>query len=103
MATLAVVILTKNEEKNIKDSIASASFADDILVVDSGSQDNTEKLVKEAGARSIYLGNIYIPLEDPIQGFLMTNEQIRPKDEFRNPSKLNEVSEMIQAGRQNSG
>ena len=54
MATLAVVILTKNEEKNIKDSIASASFADDILVVDSGSQDNTEKLVKEAGARFIY-------------------------------------------------
>ena len=43
MATLAVVILTKNEEKNIKDCIASASFADDILVVDSGSQDNTEK------------------------------------------------------------
>ena len=55
------------------------------------------------GARSIYLGNIYIPLEDPIQGFLMTNAQIRSKDEFRNPSKLNEVSEMIQAGRQNSG
>ena len=55
------------------------------------------------GARSIYLGNIYIPLEDPIQGFLMTNTQVRPKDEFRNPSKLNEVSEMIQAGRQNSG
>ena len=53
MATLAVVILTKNEEKNIKDSIASASFADDILVVDSGSQDNTERLVKEAGARCI--------------------------------------------------
>ena len=40
---------------------------------------------------------------DPIQGFLMTNKQIRPKDEFRNPSKLEEVSEMIQAGRQNSG
>lgn len=54
MATLAVVILTKNEEKNIKDCIASASFADDILVVDSGSQDNTEKLAKEAGARFIY-------------------------------------------------
>ena len=55
------------------------------------------------GAKSIYLGNIYIPIEDPIQGFLMTNKQIRPKDEFRNPSKLEEVSEMIQAGRQNSG
>ena len=54
MATLAVVILTKNEEKNIKDCIASASFADDILVVDSGSQDNTERLVEEAGARFIY-------------------------------------------------
>ena len=43
MATLAVVILTKNEEKNIQACIESASFADDILVVDSGSEDDTEE------------------------------------------------------------
>ena len=51
MATLAVVILTKNEEKNIQACIESASFADDILVVDSGSEDHTEELAVSAGAR----------------------------------------------------
>ena len=61
------------------------------------------KTLDDCRMSDIYLGNIYIPIEDPIQGFLMTNKQIRPKDEFRNPSKLEEVSEMIQAGRQNSG
>lgn len=68
-----------------------------------GKKEHIKNKYDTASARSIYLGNIYIPLEDPIQGFLMTNQQIRPKDEFRNPSKLEEVSEMIQAGRQNSG
>ena len=53
MATLAVVILTKNEEKNIQACIESASFADDILVVDSGSEDHTEELAVSAGARFI--------------------------------------------------
>ena len=53
MATLAVVILTKNEEKNIEACIKSASFADDILVVDSGSEDRTEIIAKAAGARFI--------------------------------------------------
>ena len=53
MATLAVVILTKDEEKNIEACIKSASFADDILVVDSGSKDKTEMLAKAAGARFI--------------------------------------------------
>lgn len=68
-----------------------------------GKKEHVKNNYDTVGARSIYLGNIYIPLEDPIQGFLMTNKQIRPKDEFRNPSKLEEVSEMIQAGKQNSG
>lgn len=68
-----------------------------------GKKEHVKNNYDTAGAKSIYLGNIYIPIEDPIQGFLMTNKQIRPKDEFRNPSKLEEVSEMIQAGRQNSG
>lgn len=53
MATLAVVILTKNEEKHIEACIKSASFADDILVVDSGSTDRTEELAKNAGARFV--------------------------------------------------
>lgn len=54
MPRLAVVILTKNEEKNIVDCIRSATFADEILVIDSGSTDNTEKLAKSEGAGFVY-------------------------------------------------
>jgi glycosyltransferase involved in cell wall biosynthesis len=38
---LSVVIITKNEEKFIKDSIESTQFADEILLLDSGSTDDT--------------------------------------------------------------
>ena len=50
-AQIAVLILTKNEEKNIVDCISSVSFADEILVIDSGSKDETQALARQAGAR----------------------------------------------------
>ena len=48
---LSVVIIAKNEEKFIKDAILSAKFADEVLVLDSGSIDNTCYIAKELGAR----------------------------------------------------
>ena len=51
MAKLAVIILTFNEEKNIADCIHSAAFADEVLVVDSGSTDETLSLARSLGAR----------------------------------------------------
>lgn len=44
---LAVLILTYNEEENIKDCLQSASFADEIIVVDSYSTDGTLKVVEK--------------------------------------------------------
>ena len=44
---LSVVIITKNEEKFIKDAILSAKFADEVLVLDSGSIDKTCYIAKE--------------------------------------------------------
>ena len=49
--TLCIGILTLNEEKRIAQCIRSAHFADQILVVDSGSQDRTEALALDAGAQ----------------------------------------------------
>ena len=48
---LSVVIITKNEEKFIGDAILSANFANEVLVLDSGSVDNTSYIAKELGAR----------------------------------------------------
>ncbi len=51
MPTLAVLILTKNEEQNIKACINSVAFTDEIIVVDSGSEDNTCKIAESMGAK----------------------------------------------------
>lgn len=51
MAKLAVIILTLNEEKNIADCIRSAVFADEVLLVDSGSTDETLAIARALGAR----------------------------------------------------
>ena len=55
MADLTVIILTKNEEKNIKDSVSSAkSIAERIIVVDCGSEDNTVSIAEECGAEVFF-------------------------------------------------
>ena len=48
---LSIVIITKNEESYIEDAIKSAQFADEVLVIDSDSEDNTCQLAKQLGAR----------------------------------------------------
>jgi len=48
---LSVAIITKDEERNIAGCLSSVSFADDIVVVDSGSTDKTVKIAEKLGAR----------------------------------------------------
>lgn len=48
---LSVLILTKDEEANLPISFKSIEWCDDIVVLDSGSKDNTEKISRDAGAR----------------------------------------------------
>ena len=49
--TLSIIIVAKNEAINIADCIKSATFADEVLVFDSGSTDDTVKLAKASGAK----------------------------------------------------
>ena len=51
--SLTIVVVAKNEERNIAECIASASFADEVLVLDSRSTDATARLAREAGARVV--------------------------------------------------
>lgn len=47
---LTVIILTKNEEQNIADCIASVQWADEVVVFDAFSQDRTVEIAQELGA-----------------------------------------------------
>ena len=48
--TLCIGVLAMNEARRINACLASASFADQLLVIDSGSSDNTCELASAAGA-----------------------------------------------------
>lgn len=48
---LSVIIISKNEETNIGACIDSVAFADEIIVLDSGSTDRTVEVAKAKGAR----------------------------------------------------
>lgn len=51
--TLSVILITNNEANNILECLASVRFADQIVVVDSGSTDNTVELARSAGAHVV--------------------------------------------------
>lgn len=48
---LSVVIITKNEEANIARTLESAQWAEERIVVDSGSTDRTQEIARQQGAR----------------------------------------------------
>lgn len=50
---LTAIIPTKNEEKFLPNCLASVSFADEILVLDSGSTDKTVEIATKFGARVV--------------------------------------------------
>ena len=50
-ASLSVIIITKNEAANIGSCLESVSFADEIVVVDSGSTDATRDIAAAHGAK----------------------------------------------------
>lgn len=56
----SVAIITKNEEERLPACLASVSFCDDVVVIDSDSVDNTVAVAREHGAR------VFI---EPWQGF----------------------------------
>ena len=48
---LSAVVITKNEEGNIKDCLDSLAFCDEVIVVDDYSNDDTVRIAKELGAQ----------------------------------------------------
>ncbi len=50
MSHLSVILITKNEAANIEACLRSVAFADEIVVVDSGSTDDTVAIARRLGA-----------------------------------------------------
>ena len=50
---LSVAIITLNAASQLEDCLRSVRFADDVVVVDSGSSDGTQALAERYGARVI--------------------------------------------------
>lgn len=53
MTKITAIIPTLNEENLIRHSLKSAEFADEVIVVDSFSTDNTINIVKQSGAKVV--------------------------------------------------
>jgi len=51
--TLSVLILTRNEEHDLPECLASLDWCDDVVIYDSYSTDRTESIAIEAGARFV--------------------------------------------------
>jgi glycosyltransferase involved in cell wall biosynthesis len=51
MQSITAIILTKNEEKNIKNCLKSLSWCDEIIVVDDNSQDKTVEIARKHKAK----------------------------------------------------
>ncbi len=51
MTKLSAVLITKNESANIAECLATLSWTDEIVVLDTGSEDDTIKIAKELGAK----------------------------------------------------
>ena len=52
--TLSVVMIAMNEEANLPRTLESVRWADEIIVVDSGSKDRTIEIAKSFGAKATY-------------------------------------------------
>ena len=53
MTKLTVIVITKNEGHNIQACLKTVCFADQIIVLDSGSTDGTTDIVKSSGAQLV--------------------------------------------------
>ncbi len=53
---LSVIVLAKNEQERIAKCLESVAWADEVIVIDNGSEDNTVSIAKKMGAKVVKSG-----------------------------------------------
>src|SRR5580693_4245198 len=77
MQTLSVIIITLNEEQNIARCMDSVQeIADEIIVLDSFSTDDTEKIVKQKGGKFYQQAFAGYGVQKNAAALLSTNDYI---------------------------
>lgn len=101
--TLTVAVLTHNEAHRIEACLRSAAFADQLVVVDSGSTDNTVALAQQCGAQ--------VHLHADWQGFAVQRNRLiahstgdyiffLDADEVMSPAFAQELQAIVASGEQ---
>lgn len=95
---LSVIVITCNEEKNIVRCLKSVQFADEIIVVDSGSRDNTVALARSLGAKVLETDWPGYGIQKQRALDLATQEWVLSldADEFLEPGAQAEIEHAIQ-------
>ncbi|MGC1402461.1 MAG: glycosyltransferase family 2 protein [Thermodesulfobacteriota bacterium] len=102
---LSVTIITLNEEKNLRRCLESVAFADEIIVMDSGSKDQTLPIARE------FTDKVF---QEPWQGFARQKNLAQDKargpwilnvdaDERVTPELKEEILSVIQKGVSSAG
>lgn len=103
--TLSIVMIVKNEAANMDDCLRAIDWADEIVVVDSGSDDETVKIAKK------YTSNIYI--EDDWKGYGVQRQRAQQKatsdwvlmldaDERITPKLAGEIERVVEEDNRNN-
>lgn len=100
MTKLSAIILTQNEESNIKECLESVRWVDEILVVDSFSTDRTLDIVRETSATVIQ--NEYVNYSTQIRWAIPKAKNdwvlIVDADERMTPALSDEIRMILKSG-----